>query len=411
MTAGPSEAGSVPGPKVFITYRREETAAHAGRLYDAMVARFGERNVFMDVDMAPGIDFVERITEAVAACQVLIVVMGPRWATVEDEHGKARIADPEDFVRLEVETGLRRPDVTPIPVLVSGARMPKRKDLPPEIQAITRRNALELSDQRWRFDIGRLIGTLDELLTGIDQVSRTAAPPYAAPTPAQTASPPTAPTTKPAETKGAPPTGVGRWLRSPLPVAIAIAALAIAAIVVAIIVLSDRDGSSEPTDRDLRSLVLPPTAAPGDLIFAAEESGDVNPEDVGLPSDTQADAYRNVFTAKDESAKPYWYSVSIAGDFEDENAAQAALADLEGDNQGTAAQEISAEGLGDEGFAFSIREVPQPGNFSGSWEGSSYLYMWRTGTLLQGFELVVSGPVSEDTARGFANTMASLSAG
>ena len=136
MTAGPSEAGSVPGPKVFITYRREETAAHAGRLYDAMVARFGERNVFMDVDMAPGIDFVERITEAVAACQVLIVVMGPRWATVEDEHGKARIADPEDFVRLEVETGLRRPDVTPIPVLVSGARMPKRKDLPPEMQGL-----------------------------------------------------------------------------------------------------------------------------------------------------------------------------------------------------------------------------------------------------------------------------------
>jgi hypothetical protein len=142
MSAGPTEPGSVPGPKVFITYRREETAAHAGRLYDAMVARFGEGNVFMDVDMAPGVDFVERITEAVAACQVLIVVMGPRWATVEDEHGKARLADPEDFVRLEVETALQRLDVTPIPVLVSGARMPNREDLPPELRAITRRNEL-----------------------------------------------------------------------------------------------------------------------------------------------------------------------------------------------------------------------------------------------------------------------------
>ena len=74
------------------------------------------------------------------------------------------IADPEDFVRLEVETGLRRPEVTPIPVLVAGARMPNRQDLPPEVQAITRRNALELSDYRWRADIGLLISRLDELL-------------------------------------------------------------------------------------------------------------------------------------------------------------------------------------------------------------------------------------------------------
>ena len=164
MSTGPTESRSAPGPKVFITYRREESAAHAGRLYDAMVGRFGEDNVFMDVDMAPGVDFVERITDAVAACHVLIVVMGPRWATVEDEQGRPRLADPEDFVRLEVETALRRPDVTPIPVLVAGARMPNREDLPPEVRAITRRNALELGDQRWRYDVGRLISTLDELL-------------------------------------------------------------------------------------------------------------------------------------------------------------------------------------------------------------------------------------------------------
>ncbi len=159
MSSGPT------GPaKVFITYRREETAAHAGRLYDAMVARFEDANVFMDVDMKPGVDFVDEITNAVAACHVLIVVMGPRWATVQDDQGRPRIADPEDFVRLEVETGLRRPDVTPIPVLVSGARMPDPETLPPEVRAIARRQALELSDHGWRYDVGRLISTLDELL-------------------------------------------------------------------------------------------------------------------------------------------------------------------------------------------------------------------------------------------------------
>jgi hypothetical protein len=150
--------------KVFITYRREDSAAQAGRLYDAMVVRFGEGNVFMDVDMAPGVDFVKRIGEAVAACQVLIVVMGREWATIEDEQGRQRLEDPDDFVRLEVETALRRPEVTPIPVLVGGAQMPARRDLPEPLRPITRRNAIELSDLRWRQDVGRLIGALDELV-------------------------------------------------------------------------------------------------------------------------------------------------------------------------------------------------------------------------------------------------------
>jgi TIR domain-containing protein len=163
VSAGPSESADVPAPKVFISYRREETAAYAGRLYDAMVPQFGERNVFMDVDLEPGIDFVQRITAAVGACHVLIVVMGPRWATIEDEDG-VRIAEPGDFVRLEVATALRRSDVTVIPVLVSGARMPDPDDLPPDIAPITRRNALEVSDTRWRYDVGRLTRTLDERL-------------------------------------------------------------------------------------------------------------------------------------------------------------------------------------------------------------------------------------------------------
>jgi TIR domain-containing protein len=176
--------GETPTPKVFICYRREDTAAHAGRLYDSMVNRFGEGNVFMDVDMAPGVDFVERITEVVSACQVLIVVMGPSWATAEDEGGEVRIGDPDDFVRLEVETALKRREVTPIPVLVSEARMPKREALPPELQTLTRRNALELSNSRWSYDVERLHTTLDELLTDMTRSRETMAPQAAAPEPA-----------------------------------------------------------------------------------------------------------------------------------------------------------------------------------------------------------------------------------
>jgi TIR domain len=212
-------AASAPAPRVFICYRREDTAAHAGRLYDAMVNRFGERNVFMDVDLAPGVDFVERITEVVSACQVLIVVMGPHWATVEDEDGDVRIADPEDFVRLEVETALRRPDVTPIPVLVSEARMPKREALPPELQPLTRRNALEMSNSRWGYDVDRLNDTLDELLTDLTRSRENVAPrvaaPEAGPTPA--AEPPT-PTPGPPTPTPVPATPAPRTHAPPDPV-------------------------------------------------------------------------------------------------------------------------------------------------------------------------------------------------
>ena len=170
-TAGPT----LPEPKLFISYRRGETSAYAGRLYDSMAATFGDGNVFMDVDLKPGIDFVDRITSAVSACHVLIVVMGPRWASTTDEDGAVRLADPEDFVRLEVGTALKRSDVTVIPVLVSGAKMPDGDDLPAEVRALTRRNALELSDGRWRYDIDRLITRLEELLGGTTAIHETVA--------------------------------------------------------------------------------------------------------------------------------------------------------------------------------------------------------------------------------------------
>jgi hypothetical protein len=151
---------SAAAPKVFISYRRQGTAMHAGRLYDAMAARFGDHNVFMDLEMAPGVDFVERITTAVGACRALLVVIGPEWI------GSAtpRLADPDDFVRLEVETALRAADVTVIPVLVAGARMPDADELPETLRPLLRRNAIELSDLRWRYDCGRLMTALDELL-------------------------------------------------------------------------------------------------------------------------------------------------------------------------------------------------------------------------------------------------------
>jgi TIR domain len=186
-------------PKVFISYRREETAGHAGRLYDAMSSRFGNGNVFMDVDMAPGVDFVQRIKDAVGGCHVLLVIIGPRWSTITDGAIAPRLADPDDFVRLEVEEGLRRANVTVIPVLVGGARMPEPSELPRELHSLSRRNALELSDTRWRYDVDRLLAHLDGLL-GIRPAAASRPAPNPTPTPTPVPLPPAPPRRTPGVT-------------------------------------------------------------------------------------------------------------------------------------------------------------------------------------------------------------------
>lgn len=178
-----TETSRAQAQKVFICYRREETAPYAGRIYDAMVSRFGVENVFMDLDLAPGVDFVDRITKVVSGCVALIVVIGPSWAKLQNEDGTRRIEDPDDFVRLEVQTGLQRDDVLLIPVLVGGARMPRREDLPPELQGIARRNAIEMSHGRWRYDVDRLLDTLDELLPESIESERLTPPPPPEPQP------------------------------------------------------------------------------------------------------------------------------------------------------------------------------------------------------------------------------------
>jgi hypothetical protein len=159
-----SSATATAPQQVFISYRREESAAYAGRIYDAMAARFGDKNVFMDVEMPPGVDFVDQIDKVLAGCAALIVVIGPRWAELTDGNGRTRLEDADDFVRREVAAALRRDDVTVIPALVAGAMMPGPEELPEDLHPLTRRNALELSHTRWRYDVGRLHEVLDGLI-------------------------------------------------------------------------------------------------------------------------------------------------------------------------------------------------------------------------------------------------------
>ena len=158
------------GAKVFVNYRRRDAPGSAGRLHDDLARRFGDDAVFRDVSMEYGRDFVEEITAAAGTCHALLAVIGPRWLTITGKDGGRRLDDPDDYVRLEIETALRRDDVIVIPVLVEDAEMPAPADLPPSLRELARFNACPMRDGSWGHDLGRLAAVLAPTLEGTEIV-------------------------------------------------------------------------------------------------------------------------------------------------------------------------------------------------------------------------------------------------
>src|SRR5205085_8407252 len=118
-----SQPVSQPAPKIFISYRRDDSAGHAGRLFDRLNEHFGHERLFMDVDhIEPGEDFVQVIEAAVASSAVLLAIIGRHWLTTGDATAR-RLDNPNDFIRLEIATALAR-NIRVIPVLVQDASMP-----------------------------------------------------------------------------------------------------------------------------------------------------------------------------------------------------------------------------------------------------------------------------------------------
>jgi hypothetical protein len=147
-------------PRIFISYRRDDSSGSTGRLYDRLALDFPTDNLFIDVDaIAPGVDFVDEIARRVESCDVLLAVIGRGWQTAIDKQGRRRIDDPTDFVRIEIATALRG-DVRVIPVLVDGATMPMADQLPSDLEPLVRRNAVELSHHRFAADVKRLARAL-----------------------------------------------------------------------------------------------------------------------------------------------------------------------------------------------------------------------------------------------------------
>ena len=153
--------------RIFLNYRRGDSGWAATSLYNLLAQVFPREQLFMDVagDIRPGDDFVEVLEEQVSACEVMIVVIGPQWLSLTDEDGRPRIADPHDFVHIEIATALAR-KIRVIPVLVDGAGMPKEGALPEPLKALARRQATRLSHDRFGADGQGLVKALQESWAG-----------------------------------------------------------------------------------------------------------------------------------------------------------------------------------------------------------------------------------------------------
>src|SRR5262245_22431348 len=158
--------------KVFISYRRDDSAGHAGRVHDRLEREFGRDLLFMDVDAVPlGDNFVKALSDEVAKCDVLLAVIGPNWLNARDEDGNRRLDNPHDFVRIEIGAALQR-NIPVIPILLDGAKVPKANQLPKELEELSLRNGLYIRHASFHNDVDRLIRGLKGQMAKADAEKR-----------------------------------------------------------------------------------------------------------------------------------------------------------------------------------------------------------------------------------------------
>ncbi|PZV05281.1 MAG: hypothetical protein DCF32_11300 [Leptolyngbya sp.] len=200
---------------VFISYRRLTSKDITGRIYDRLVAHFGENSVFKDVDSIPfGVNFCHHLEQEVSHCPVLLAIIDPQWLRVTDAHGNPKLANPSDWVRVEIEAALRR-DRLVIPVLVNGATLPDDTALPEGLRGLVhRQSAVVRCDPDFHRDLDRLIHRIEGVFGSLT-VASSPPPLVANPVNGQAAVAVLAPVTasKPAQPSAVRPMGRRRWLR------------------------------------------------------------------------------------------------------------------------------------------------------------------------------------------------------
>jgi hypothetical protein len=165
--------------KIFISYRRDDSADATGRIYDRLERHFGRDAIFMDVDAIPlGVNFKLYIDQQVAKCNVLLAIIGENWLTASyhdgPQKGKRRLDDPADFVRLEIQFALTK-NLFVIPVLVGKAQFPNASLLPEPLKELANLNAAEVrSGKDFDVHVNRLLRGIEYLKTHGNEYRRSA---------------------------------------------------------------------------------------------------------------------------------------------------------------------------------------------------------------------------------------------
>jgi hypothetical protein len=149
-------------PGIFISYRRDDSQGFAGRLADDLSDILGADRVFRDIEIPVGSDFTEVLRRAIAASDLLLVVIGRRWADPSAEGCGSRLFEPADWVRAEIEAAFAQGKQV-VPVLVGGAWMPQSADLPSSLRRLCVLQAAVMTDRHWDTEVRDLVGRLQVL--------------------------------------------------------------------------------------------------------------------------------------------------------------------------------------------------------------------------------------------------------
>ncbi|MEM6270604.1 MAG: toll/interleukin-1 receptor domain-containing protein [Bacteroidota bacterium] len=146
--------------KIFISYRRADSADFTVALYNELVKYFGTAAVFKDINkIPPGMDFSEVLEQALDDSVVVLVLIGPTWIS-ESGH---RLFQEHDWVRQEIVRSLER-DLRVVPVLLNGADLPQRKQLPPDLHPLLNRQLARVDNRRFAYDIEQLARGISDLV-------------------------------------------------------------------------------------------------------------------------------------------------------------------------------------------------------------------------------------------------------
>ncbi|MFJ9559792.1 TIR domain-containing protein [Streptomyces fuscichromogenes] len=147
-------------PSLFTNFRRADTGSVGPHIDTKLQCEFGARAAFRDQRSLPkGLDYREHLERAVRKCDLLLVIMGARWASVTDAENRRLIDREDDWVRREIAlAGAYRLPV--IPVLVDDAQLPDKDELPADIRYLAYRQAVYFRPHQEHIDFPPLLSAI-----------------------------------------------------------------------------------------------------------------------------------------------------------------------------------------------------------------------------------------------------------